>query len=174
MTARRPHPATVAARLRELVNVYETLAAYAVDPDRHSEPVRGAAGAGPRTLPVNTAALDHAAEIERLTSWLLVRGKAILGWHLPPVPVARRGFVPCPNCGTGALWIDRVQWAVQCRNQPHCHDGDGRPLTWRMDRGEVELLGEQVDQLLQELYDEAAGTTTDPDAEPDQQQAVGQ
>jgi hypothetical protein len=120
----------VLARLGELPNAYEAL---------EHQVARSSAGrlpsGGEPPIPVRAAVMDLMADIEASVLRLHSRALVLLGWYLPPVRLARDGqWLPCPECGTNALLIDRQAWAIFC-GFPGCK---GR---WSWGH-EVELLGQ--------------------------------
>lgn len=103
----------------------------------------GTNGAG---LPVREDVVDLQKELERTALRLRYRAAVLLGRKVPPIPLSKRYFVPCPHCEANSLWVIPDGWYVACRN-PECADPEGRRHEWH-DWAELEHLRDMVAALV--------------------------
>jgi hypothetical protein len=104
--------AFIIARIRELGIAYEALEDQA---GRSGGQVPGRRGRGEPPIPIRTGVVDLMDDIESSVLRLHTRALTLLGWHLPPVRLARKGqWLPCPHCERNSLLIDRQDWAIFC------------------------------------------------------------
>jgi hypothetical protein len=138
----------VLEELRQLANIYIALEGRVPPEGRRQR------GSSP-TIPINADVIGHLTLIEDTLGDLVSRGRGLLGWHLPPVPLARRHhFIPCPYCTWNSLWVNRSRppdLFVYCGN-PACRTDQDRRREWHW--GEVEQLGDMVVEVLAELQAE--------------------
>jgi hypothetical protein len=97
MTDRRNRE-LVLSRLRELPAAYEAFEHQVARGGSVQVPSRGEP-----PIPIPTAVLDLMTDFETQILRLHSRALVVLGWHLPPVKLAREGqYIACPVPGCGA------------------------------------------------------------------------
>jgi hypothetical protein len=109
----------------------------------------GRNGAAP--LPVRDDVLDLQREIEREVLRLRYRAAVLLGRKVPPIPLSRRYYYPCPYCEANSLWVIPDGWYIDCRN-PECSDPEGRRREWHQ-WADLEHLRDMVAALVAEALD---------------------
>jgi len=88
----------VLAGLRELPTAYEALEYQVARGGSVQVPSRGEP-----PIPIRTAVMDLMTDFETPILRLHSRALVVLGWHLPPVKLARKGqYIACPVPGCGA------------------------------------------------------------------------
>jgi hypothetical protein len=126
--------AFILTRMRELATAYEALQDQ-VARGNGAQVLGRRGGRGEAPTPISTAVVGRMTAIERDVLRHHEAAYTLLGWHLPTVRLAREGqWLPCPECQTNALRIDRQDWCVFCAN-PACRQ------RWRWG-AEIELLGQ--------------------------------
>jgi hypothetical protein len=126
----------IRTRIGELATAYEALQ-YQVARGSGGQ-VPGHRGRGEPPSPIRSAVVDAMSDIEAAVLRLHSRAYVLLGWHLSTVRLARDGqWLPCPDCGSNGLRINREDWCVFC-SMPGC----GRRWSWG---AEINLLGEVLD-----------------------------
>jgi hypothetical protein len=88
----------VLARLRELPTAYEALEHQVTRGGSVQVPSRGEP-----PIPIRTAVMNLMTDFETPILRLHSHALVVLGWHLPPVKLAREGqYIACPVCGAPA------------------------------------------------------------------------
>jgi hypothetical protein len=88
----------VLAGLRELPTAYEALEHQVARSGSVQVPSRGEP-----PIPIRTVVMDMMTDFETQILRLHSRALVVLGWHLPPVKLAREGqYIACPVPGCGA------------------------------------------------------------------------